>query len=180
MDQIKLRDAREADRDAIQAVTLAAYEQYAASMLDNWKYYRQNILATLADITPAAQIVAENGNSIVGSVLFYPAGTQFHAPDGSSRTLALPEIRLLAVAPQARGQGIGAMLVQECIRRARHSGVAAITLHTSDMMSVAMRMYERLGFVRNPATDFSPGGGVVIKGYRFDLMGQDRSVSNEI
>jgi hypothetical protein len=37
------------------------------------------------------------------------------------------------------------------------------------MMDVAMRMYERVGFVREPATDFSQAEGVVIKGYRLDL-----------
>ena len=32
-----------------------------------------------------------------------------------------------------------------------------------------MQMYERMGFVREPATDFSPAEGVLIKGYRLDL-----------
>ncbi len=30
-------------------------------------------------------------------------------------------------------------------------------------------MRERMGFVREPATDFSPAKGVVMKGYRLDL-----------
>jgi len=33
-----------------------------------------------------------------------------------------PEVRLLAVAPAARGKGIGEALMRECIRRARRSG----------------------------------------------------------
>ena len=37
------------------------------------------------------------------------------------------------------------------------------------MMSVAMRMYEQMGFVRLPALDFRPAEGIVIKGYRIDL-----------
>jgi hypothetical protein len=37
------------------------------------------------------------------------------------------------------------------------------------MMQVAMQMYERMGFVRTPETDFHPAPGVIIKGYRLDL-----------
>jgi len=169
MSNLKLRDAREADHDIIQAVTLAAYEQYAAVMGEMWKFYRENILETLANVKPAEQIVAETNDGVVGTVLLFPAGTQVRAPEGTSITLALPEIRLLAVLPTARGQGIGRALAKECIRRARQSGVPAITLHTTDMMNIAMRMYERMGFVRVPPLDFSPAEGVVIKGYRFDL-----------
>ncbi len=168
-ENLQIRDATSNDRDAIQAVTLAAYEQYSAMMGDLWKFYRENILATLADFKPAEQIVAESDAGIVGTVLLFPAGTQFHTPDGSEVTLAFPEIRLLAVDPVARGQGIGRALMEECIRRARQSGVAAITLHTSDRMNIAQSMYVRMGFVRTPDFDFSPAPGQLVKGYRFDL-----------
>jgi len=169
MNNLQLRDAREVDRKAIQAVTLSAYEQYALPLNGMWELYRANILSTLADVKPAAQIVAETNDGIVATVLLYPAGTQFHTPDGTSMTLLLPEIRLLAVTPRARGQGIATALVQECIHRARQSGAAAITLHTTDMMDVAMRMYERMGFVHESEFDFVPAPGYVAKGFRLDL-----------
>jgi ribosomal protein S18 acetylase RimI-like enzyme len=57
----------------------------------------------------------------------------------------------------------------ECIRRARQSGVTALTLHTTDMMRAAMRLYERLGFQRAPGLDFYPVPEITIKGYRLDL-----------
>jgi GNAT superfamily N-acetyltransferase len=169
MNNLQIRDARAVDRETIQSVTLAAYEQYAAVMSENWKYYRENILDTLADVKPAGQIVAETDHGIVGTVLLYPAGVKLHRPDGTLIGLDVPEVRLLAVMPIARGQGIGVALMQECMRRARQSGAAALGLHTTDMMQVAMRMYEAMGFVRVPALDFRPAGGVVIKGYRIDL-----------
>jgi hypothetical protein len=61
--------------------------------------------------------------------------------------------------------------MQECVRRVHQSESAAITLHTNDMMEVAMRMYERMGFVRAPELDFHPAPDVTIKGYRFNLDG---------
>src|SRR6185503_14527838 len=70
-----IRSAREADRPAIEAVTLAAYEQYAAILPPRlWREYRRNIVATLADATPEITIVAEAGGALVGSVLLQPAG----------------------------------------------------------------------------------------------------------
>jgi GNAT superfamily N-acetyltransferase len=97
----------------------------------------------------------------------YPPGTAFSTPDEGP--LACPEVRLLAVAPEARGQGIGTALMEECIRRARGLGSPCLNLHTTDMMQVAMRMYERMGFVRAPELDFHPDPKVTVKAYRFDL-----------
>jgi predicted N-acetyltransferase YhbS len=169
MTNLHIRDARDSDRDAIRGVTVSAYQEYAVPMSAHWEGYRQGILATLADVKPAEQIVAEQDGAIVGTVLLFPAGTVFTAPNGASVTLAWPEVRLLAVAPAARGRGIGAALVRECIRRARQSGAAVMTLHTTDVMRVAMGMYERMGFVRAPELDFHPAPDVTVKGYRINL-----------
>ena len=168
MNNLKIRKADGADREIIQSVTLSAYEQYAHVMGENWKFYQKNILDTLADIKPAEQIVAETDRGIVGTVLLYPAG-KLQGPDGTPISLEVPEVRLLAVAPTARGQGVGVALMQECIRRARQAGASALGLHTTDMMNVAMRMYEAMGFVHVPALDFHPAEGIVVKGYRIDL-----------
>jgi predicted N-acetyltransferase YhbS len=169
MPDLMIRAAQESDRAAIQDVTLSAYQEYAAVMGDHWEDYRQNILATLADVKPAEQIVAEQDGAVVGTVLLYPAGTLFTTPAGDSVTFAWPEVRLLAVAPAARGQGIGATLMRECMQRARQSGSEAITLHTTEMMRAAMSMYERMGFVRAAELDFHPVPEITIKGYRFDF-----------
>jgi ribosomal protein S18 acetylase RimI-like enzyme len=169
MEGLRIRDAQDSDRGAIEAVTLAAYQQYAAMMPSHWEAYRQNILATLAAVEPAMQIVAEQERGIVGTVILYPVGTVFAVPGSPSITRTLPEVRLLAVAPEARGRGVGEALMHECIRRAHESGVTALTLHTTDMMRAAMRLYERLGFQRAPELDFHPVPDITIKGYRLEL-----------
>jgi GNAT superfamily N-acetyltransferase len=81
-DDVAIRDARSDDRAAVEAVTLAAYEQYAAVLPPPlWAAYRQNIVTTLAEAAPTALIVAE------------------------------PEVRLLAVGPAGRGRGVGRRLM---------------------------------------------------------------------
>lgn len=174
MTSLCLRDANDLDQDAIRGVTLAAYQEYAAVMHSlHWQLYRQNIIDTLADVRPAVQIVAEQEGNIVGTVLLYPAGANLSTSDDASTALAWPEIRLLAVLPEARGLGIGGVLVRECMGRAVDAGATAITLHTTDMMAAAMRMYEKMGFVRAVEMDYRPVPEVLVKGYRFDLMGGD-------
>jgi GNAT superfamily N-acetyltransferase len=111
--------------------------------------------------------VAEKEGAILGSVLLYPPGTAFSNPDEDP--LACPEVRLLAVAPEARGQRIGTALMKECIRPVRRLGVACLNLHTTDMMQVAMRMYEEMGFARAPELDFHPDPGITVKAYRLEL-----------
>ncbi len=178
MTEVVLREAKPADRDAILEVTLAAYQQYAAVMPPvHWQLYRQDIVATLADVTPALQIVAEQNGAVVGAALLYPGDMEASTPNGAPVTLASPELRLLAVAPAARGHGIGAAIVADCIARARASGAAELTLHTTDMMSVALRMYERMGFVHAPELDFHPAPGVTVKGYRLSLVAMGSSAA---
>jgi GNAT superfamily N-acetyltransferase len=171
MKELHIRDAREGDQDRIRDVMLSAYAQYAALMPEHWDDYRQNILDTLADVRPAEEIVAEQDGVVVGTVLLYPAGTVFQEPDGEAVKRDWPEVRLLAVVPEARGRGVGTALMQECMRRARRSGAAVLTLHTTDMMQVAMHVYEHMGFVRAPELDFHPAPEITVKGYRFNLQG---------
>ena len=163
-----IRDARPSDRQAIRDVTLAAYQEYAAHMPGFWDGYRRNIIATLDDIGSAEQLVADEDGAIVGTVLLYPP-RRVQVSRTDSLEMPWPEVRLLAVAPARRGRGIGAALMQECVRRARKSGARALSLHTTDLMQTAQRMYERMGFVRFPELDFHPAPGVTVKGYRLEL-----------
>jgi GNAT superfamily N-acetyltransferase len=163
-----IRDARLGERDAIRDVTLAAYAEYATTMPSQmWAVYQRNILATLEGEGSVQPIVADRHDTIIGSVLFFPPASDAYG--GVAEATSWPEVRLLAVAPAERGQGVGHSLMLECVRRGQQAGATALSLHTMDMMQSAMQLYTRMGFQRAPERDFCPAEGVVIKGFILPL-----------
>jgi len=62
------------------------------------------------------------------------------------KSKTIGQLRLLFVEPDARGLGIGARLVSECVSHARHVGYRKMTLFTVASLDAARRLYEREGF----------------------------------
>ena len=141
---------------------MAAYQEYAEQVGQGWEQYR----ADLADVADRASsslvLVAVLQGALVGSVSYYPPElsadeTQRYWPAG------LAYFRALSVDPQRRRSGIGAMLTQACIARARADGATGVALNTTSVMPAAQAMYERMGFVREGEPRRWPGGLTLLR-----------------
>jgi GNAT superfamily N-acetyltransferase len=73
-------------------------------------------------------------------------------------------LRILLVTPTARGQGLSARLVDECVAFARRAGYRRVRLWTNHPLTVARRIYTSRGFA---LTDEQPHHS-----FGVDLIGQ--------
>jgi GNAT superfamily N-acetyltransferase len=161
-----IRNAKVDELPFIREQRVNSYQEHAQNIPeDHWKALKQAISSDADAQKKVERIVAEIDGQIVGSVALFPA--KIDAYEGLVDELDYPEIRMLAVTPQARGNGVAAALISECIQRSRGQGFRSIGLHTADFMKSAMRLYERLGFERLPQFDFEPADdGIIVKAYR--------------
>ncbi|ASR34651.1 acetyltransferase [Prauserella marina] len=102
-----------------------------------------------------------------------PLGTVTVAPHGSHYAELAQEseieFRMLAVAPSARGRGVGELLVRAVFDRARRLGAHRVVLCTQPDMTPAHRLYERLGFRRLPERDWSPVPTIMLMAFVADV-----------
>lgn len=138
---IRLRDFDPADTHAINQLAVTAFAQFKDAYTD-WPVFQANISTMSALADTGEIIVAERGGEIVGAVAYIGPGSEkaaFFRPEW-------PVMRMLVVSPHARGQAVGKALAEECLARAARDGADCFALHTSELMHVALPMYQRMGF----------------------------------
>jgi GNAT superfamily N-acetyltransferase len=172
-----IRRAARQEVPEIERIVLAAFEQFRGEappvMFEAYLEKSRNVAAHWDD---AEVLVAEARGQITGTVTFYA--------DASTQGVGLPGswagFRTLAVAPDARGHGIGRALVHRCIDATRALDIATVAIHTTAFMTTACRIYESLGFRRCPEHDYRAStslgiarapGEVAVMAYRLDLAG---------
>jgi ribosomal protein S18 acetylase RimI-like enzyme len=106
-------------------------------------------------------LAAVDGGKILGTVMLqhWPyAGKVVRGPGEA-------EIRALAVAPRARGRGIGRALVSAVMERATDRQVGHLLLLSMPQMRAAHHLYAEAGFSRLPDRDWSPEPGAILLAY---------------
>lgn len=167
-DKLIVRSAWPEEFGAISKLTFSAYLQYAMIMQpEAWTALQHNIRGALDASSNARRFVAELESKVAGSVMLFPPAKD-HYGDGGR--MIWPEVRLLAVDPDFRGQGVGTALLKACFATAREQGFEGIGLYSSASMRSALLLYARLGFEPVSRYDFQRPGSELIQAYYRSLV----------
>jgi ribosomal protein S18 acetylase RimI-like enzyme len=159
---MSIREATPGELPEIEHLVQDAYQEFQGSMPEGiWERWMRNVSEALR-APGGIVLVAESGGQIAGAVTFFPDAGQAHQGQWPKGVAA---IRMLAVRPDSRNQGIGELLTRACLAKARELKIDTIFLYTGTFMTAARQLYEKLGFVRAPEFDGDPGPIA----YRIDL-----------
>lgn len=152
---VTVRPARPSEFDEVGQLTLEAY--LADGMMNREDSYAIPLLDAPWRAREAELLVAVNpDDELLGTVTVCTPGS----PLGEVSRPGELEFRMLAVAPHARGRGIGEALVTAVLARAADRGARRVVLCSSERMHAAHRLYVRLGFARLPERDWQPMPGL--------------------
>ncbi len=153
MTDIRIRDYDNSDAENLNRIAVSAFAQFRDHYQD-WPAMCAGLSRTSALSATGEVIIAELQHQPAGAVGYFGPDR----PKASFFNQRWPIIRMLVVDPAFRGKGIARALSNECIARARRDGSPIIALHTSPIMTVALPMYLRMGFIK--AYDAPPIFGV--------------------
>ena len=161
-----IRPVRPEEYEALGELIVAAYHS-----LPDVRNHQESYDRRLRDVTTRTEVssvlvAVGPGVELLGGVT-YVRGSD----DPYSEALREGEagMRMLAVHPARQRHGIGRALTQACLERAHAAGRKRLVLHTGSWMPGAIRLYERMGFVRRPDIDFTPAPGIDLIAYSFEL-----------
>lgn len=158
---MRIRSARPTEYARIGEITVAAYVD--GGYISHGHGYVDELADTGTRAAGAQVWVAtDDDGRLLGSVTWCPVGSTWREIAGNDEG----EFRMLAVAAEARGRGVGTALIQACLDEARATGLAGVAISTMAEMTGAHRLYERMGFSRIPEADWSPVNGVCLLAFR--------------
>jgi len=156
-----VRPARPEELDDVGELTVAVYRAHGLS----YPEYEPSLRDAAGRARTATVLVAERDGRLVGAGTVATRG----GPWAEQAVAGEAVVRMLVTAPEARGTGVGAALLAACVEQARADGCALVRLSSHDG-SPAHRLYEGAGFVRDPALDWSPQEGVVLRAFALPLV----------
>jgi GNAT superfamily N-acetyltransferase len=144
--EIIVREADPAEFEVIGEIAVAAY----LTIDPDLGGYEVRLRDVAGRSRHATILVAVADGRVIGTATYvgYPASplAESHEPDDAG-------LRMLAVSPDAMGQGAGTSLVRETIARARRDRRNRLVLLSRSTMLAAHAIYDRLGFARAPELD---------------------------
>ena len=151
---ITIREARADEYDRIADLTIVAYRATGDAKAADYEHELRSVAERAASCP--ILVAVDAGGRVVGSVTYVGGpGSPFAELERDGEA----GFRMLAVAPEAQGRGVGRALAEAVVARARAEGRSGIAIYTRPSMTTAHALYGSIGFVRDPPRDweFEPG-----------------------
>ena len=147
--ELTIRTIQQGDNKTLAKIIRDTLKEFNANK-PNTVYYddRTDHLFEVFKAADSIYYVAEYNGEIMGGGGIYPTE---NLPAGTC------ELVKLYISPAARGKGIGKVLLEKCILAAKQMGYKKIYLETMPELTIAIPMYEKLGFIYLPAAQGNSG-----------------------
>jgi GNAT superfamily N-acetyltransferase len=167
-----IRNAKPEEFSDIGKLMVGVYSQLEGFPKETEQPNYYKMLANVGELTskPATELLVavSPDNHIAGAVVYF-SDMKFYGSGGTAtQEQNAAGFRLLAVSNSMRGKGIGKLLTQECVRKAKEKNLAQMIIHTTKSMQTAWKMYEGVGFKRSEDLDFMQGE-LPVFGFRLPL-----------
>jgi len=122
-------------------------------------YYK--MLANVGELTNKPEtellVAVSSEDKIAGAVVYFGDIKYYGSGGTATKEQNSSGFRLLTANHMIRGQGVGKLLTNECIRKAKDKKLYQMIIHTTMAMQTAWKMYETIGFKRSEDLDFVQG-----------------------
>ncbi|KQQ00799.1 MULTISPECIES: GNAT family N-acetyltransferase [unclassified Rathayibacter] len=149
-DGILVRRVRASEYDEVSRLRVSAYahdyelgEEYAADVADVARHDREG----------QVWVAEDRDGRLLATVTTAAEGRRLYELGRPGEL----DWRLLAVAPQARGRGLGRLLTEFVVMLATERGLERVVMNSGSDMLAAHALYESMGFVRLPERENPPG-----------------------
>ncbi|TYP70421.1 GNAT family N-acetyltransferase [Aquimarina intermedia] len=153
-----IREANPNEYNTIGDLLVMVYDQLEGfpSVTEQPQYY--SMLRNIGELThkPGVTLLTavSQDDKIAGAVIYFRNMADYGSGGTAAHEKNAAGFRLLAVHPSHRGYGLGKLLTQACIDKAKKQGHNTLVIHSTKAMQLAWAMYERMGFLRANDLDF--------------------------
>ncbi|MCV9933047.1 GNAT family N-acetyltransferase [Flavobacterium sp. LS1R47] len=156
-----IRNAKANEFEEIGKLMVLVYSQLEGFPKESEQPNYYKMLANIGDLTtnPNTELLVAvtSDGKIIGGIVYF-SDMQYYGSGGiATKEQNTSGFRLLAVNPMNREQGIGKLLIKDCIEKAKEKKHQQLIIHSTMAMQTAWKMYERLGFKRSEDLDFMQG-----------------------
>lgn len=162
---IEIREVHAHELETAADVTVEGYRDFYRERLGSYVEQLRDVEARTRD---GIVFVAVEDDEILGTVTYVPDPNSPYAQNQQDDEAS---IRMLSVTPKHMRRGVGRALSVWCIERARAEGKKSLSLHADDTMTASRRLYETLGFSRDPSRDYRPDAETNLICYVLELGG---------